>query len=89
MSFNGATGTLHATVFAPSGSHEDCFIEEMDRDVYAVRFIPKENGVHYVHVKLNEYHIPDSPFAMMVGSTAADPAMIHAHGDGLESGKTG
>lgn len=51
------------------------------------RFIPKENGVHYVDVKLNDAHVPDSPFAVMVGSVAADPAMVHAHGDGLESGK--
>ena len=51
------------------------------------RFIPKENGVHYVDVKLNDAHVPDSPFAVMVGSVAADPAMVHAHGDGLENGK--
>ena len=50
------------------------------------RFIPKENGVHFVDVKLNDHHVPDSPFAVMVGSTAADPAMVHAHGAGLEVG---
>lgn len=38
-------------------------------------------------VKLNDAHVPDSPFAVMVGSVAADPAMVHAHGDGLETGK--
>ena len=51
------------------------------------RFIPKENGVHFVDVKLNDHHVPDSPFAVMVGSTAADPAMVHAHGPGLENGQ--
>jgi filamin len=89
VNFNGATGTLHACVRTPSGGHEDCFVQEMDTGVYAIRFIPKENGVHYCDVRLNEAHIPDSPFAVMVGSTAADPAMVHAHGEGLENGRCG
>ncbi|KAL3876827.1 hypothetical protein ACJMK2_034617 [Sinanodonta woodiana] len=87
ISFNGAVGQLHATVRTPSGNHEDCLFQEMDVGLYACRFIPKENGVHYIDVRLNEAHVPDSPFAVMVGSTAADPAMVHALGDGLESGK--
>lgn len=89
VSYNGATGAIHSCVRTPSGAHEDCFLQEMDTGLYAIRFIPKENGVHYVDVKLNDHHIPDSPFALMVGSTAADPAMLHAHGDGLENGKCG
>lgn len=51
------------------------------------RFVPKENGVHYIDVKLNDTHVPDSPFAIMVGSVAADPAMVHAYGEGLEAAK--
>ncbi|XP_069125189.1 filamin-A-like isoform X3 [Argopecten irradians] len=89
VSYNGATGAIHSCVRTPSGAHEDCFLQEMDTGLYAIRFIPKENGVHYVDVKLNDHHIPDSPFALMVGSTAADPAMLHAHGEGLEHGKCG
>lgn len=73
----------------PSGSHEDCFVQEMDDGLYGLRFIPKENGVHYLDIKLNDHHIPDSPFAIMVGSMAADPAMVLAHGDGLERGSCG
>ncbi|XP_052265611.1 filamin-A-like isoform X1 [Dreissena polymorpha] len=86
VSFNGAAGQLHAFIRSPSGGHDDCFIQEMDTGVFGIRFIPKENGVHYVDVKLNDMHVPDSPFAVMVGSVAADPAMVHAHGDGLETG---
>lgn len=86
VSFNGAAGQLHSCLRTPSGGHQDCFIQEMDTGLYAVRFIPKENGVHFVDVKLNDHHVPDSPFAVMVGSTAADPAMVHAHGAGLETG---
>lgn len=89
VSYNGAKGTLNACVRTPSGSHEDCFIQEMDDGLYGLRFIPKENGVHYLDIKLNDHHIPDSPFAVMVGSMAADPAMVLAHGDGLESGSCG
>lgn len=61
----------------------------MDEGLYGLRFIPKENGVHYLDIKLNDHHIPDSPFAIMVGSMAADPAMVLAHGDGLERGSCG
>ncbi|KAK7498578.1 hypothetical protein BaRGS_00010238 [Batillaria attramentaria] len=89
VNFNGASGSLHATVRTPSGGHEDCFTQEMDTGMYGVRFIPKENGVHYVDVRLNDAHIPDSPFALMVGSTAADPAMVSATGEALEHAKCG
>uniref|UniRef100_A0A194AJE0 Putative filamin-A-like protein isoform X7 n=1 Tax=Pinctada fucata TaxID=50426 RepID=A0A194AJE0_PINFU len=89
VSYNGARGQLSACIRTPSGSHEDCFVQEMDDGLYGVRFIPKENGVHYLDIKLSDHHIPDSPFAIMVGSTAADPAMVHAHGDGLDNGKCG
>lgn len=89
VSYNGAKGTLNACVRTPSGSHDDCFVQEMDEGLYGLRFIPKENGVHYLDIKLNDHHIPDSPFAIMVGSMAADPAMVLAHGDGLERGSCG
>ncbi|GFS01516.1 filamin-A [Elysia marginata] len=89
VGFNGAIGHLHATLRTPSGGHTDCMTNEMDKGVYAVRFIPKENGVHYVDVKLNDAHIPDSPFPIMVGSLASDPAMVTASGESLEHGKCG
>ena len=56
---------------------------------YAVRFIPRENGPHMVNVLLNGYHIPDSPFRVLVGKVDADPGRVSAHGDGLKTGKTG
>lgn len=87
VSYNGAKGRLHAYLRTPSGGHGDCFVQEMDTGIYAIRYIPKENGVHYIDIKLDDHHIPDSPFAVMVGSTAADPAMVHAFGEGLEIGK--
>ena len=89
MQLNGARGQLHAHVNTPSGNEEDCFIQEMDKDVFAVRLVPKENGVHYVHVKLAEAHILGSPFPFLVGKVAADPAMVVAYGDGLDTGLAG
>ena len=61
----------------------------MDQDLYALRIMPKENGIYYVHVKLNEAHIPGSPFPMLIGKLGADPALVLARGDGLAKGESG
>ena len=58
-------------------------------DRYAVRFIPRENGMHYIHVRLNGQHIAGSPFRVMVGKQDADASLVRAYGDGLSRGKTG
>ena len=58
-------------------------------DRYAVRFIPRENGVHFIHVRLNGNHIPGSPFRVMVGKQDADAGLVRAYGDGLSKGQTG
>lgn len=50
----------------------------MDRELHALRFIPRENGIHYIHIKLDEAHIPGSPFPMLVGKMGADPALVIA-----------
>ena len=64
-------------------------MQELEKDIYALRYIPKDNGIYYVHVKLNEAHIPGSPFPMLVGKMGADPALVMAKGDGLTKGITG
>ncbi len=53
------------------------------------RFIPKENGIYYVTVRMNDCHIPGSPFPMLVGKIGADPALVMAKGPGLEKGDSG
>lgn len=60
-------------------------------DKYAVRFIPRENGLYLIDVKFNGSHIPGSPFKIRVGETgqAGDPGMVSAYGQGLEGGTTG
>lgn len=57
--------------------------------MYSVRFMPRENGVHNIHVKFNGVHIPGSPFRLKVGKGDADPAAVHATGSGLGDVKTG
>merc|ERR1719447_1096974 len=82
---NGAKGELDCKVVAPSGLEDDCFIDPMDDDTYSVRFVPKENGIHYIHVKFNGIHIPGSPFRLRIGADEGDPAAVSAAGKGLES----
>lgn len=76
-------------VVTPSGAEDDCFISAIDKDIYSVRFVPRDNGIHYIHVKFNGVHIPGSPFALRVGKEDSDPAAVHATGNGLVGCKTG
>lgn len=60
-------------------------------DKHAIRFIPRENGVHSIDVRFNGSHIPGSPFKIRVGEPGqvGDPGMVSASGPGLEGGTTG
>jgi len=89
LQMNGAEGTLKAHVDTPSGTQDDVFITEIDDDKNSLRFLPKENGVYYVHIKLNEAHIPGSPLPILIGKMGADPALVFANGPGLEKGEVG
>ncbi|XP_077402570.1 filamin-A isoform X4 [Vanacampus margaritifer] len=91
VSLNGAKGVIDAKVHSPSGALEECCVTEIDQDKYAVRFIPRENGLYLIDVKFNGSHIPGSPFKIRVGETgqAGDPGMVSAYGPGLERGSTG
>jgi len=86
---NGAHGELKAHVDTPAGTEDDVFVTDIDDDRYAVRFMPRENGIYYVHIKFNDTHIPGSPLPMLVGKLGADPALVLARGDGLEKGESG
>lgn len=90
VNFNDAQkGKLKARVVAPSGTEEEAIVQEIDDGQYAVRFIPRENGGHNVHVFFNDCEIPESPFRIMVGKVDCDPGMVHASGDGLRTGQSG
>uniref|UniRef100_A0A3Q2Y808 Filamin C, gamma a (actin binding protein 280) n=1 Tax=Hippocampus comes TaxID=109280 RepID=A0A3Q2Y808_HIPCM len=88
---NGTRGVVDAKVHTPSGCSEECYVTELDGDKTAVRFIPRENGVHSIDVKFNGCHIPGSPFNVRVGDPGliGDPGMVAAHGPGLLGGNTG
>nr|XP_033814124.1 filamin-C isoform X2 [Geotrypetes seraphini] len=91
VQLNGARGVIDAKVHTPSGAVEECYVSELDSDKHAIRFIPRENGVHSIDVKFNGSHIPGSPFKIRVGeqSQAGDPGLVSAYGPGLEGGITG
>ncbi|XP_026779509.2 filamin-C isoform X8 [Pangasianodon hypophthalmus] len=91
VQLNGARGMIDAKVHTPSGAVEECYITELDNDKHAIRFIPRENGVHSIDVRFNGSHIPGSPFKIRVGEPgqAGDPGMVSAFGPGLEGGTTG
>ncbi|XP_076762357.1 filamin-A-like isoform X2 [Xylocopa sonorina] len=86
---NGAKGELDAKCVSPSGIEDDCFIQNIDSDTYSVRFMARENGIHNIHLKFNGVHIPGSPYRVKVGKVDADPAALHAYGNGLKEIKTG
>lgn len=73
----------------PSGLEDDCFVQLIDSEEWSVRFMPREDGVHKIHVKFNGVHIPGSPYSVRVGKDTADPACVHASGAGLKEVKTG
>ncbi|KAI3369718.1 hypothetical protein L3Q82_024560 [Scortum barcoo] len=85
----GQDGGQSAQPFWSSG--EECVVTELERDKYAVRFIPRENGIHTIDVKFNGSHIPGSPFQVRVGEPGqtGEPGLVSAYGAGLERGTTG
>ncbi|XP_026077533.1 filamin-B-like isoform X2 [Carassius auratus] len=88
---NGAKGHVDAKVHSPSGALEECVVSELEQDKYAIRFIPRENGIHMIDVKFNGTHIPGSPFQVRVGEPgqSGDAGLVTAYGPGLERGSTG
>ncbi|XP_077400550.1 filamin-C isoform X3 [Vanacampus margaritifer] len=91
VQLNGARGVIDAKIHAPSGATEECLISQLDGDQYAIRFVPKENGVHSIDVRFGGSHVPGSPFKIRVGEPGqvGDPSRVLASGLGLESGTTG
>jgi len=86
---NGASGDIEARLVTPSGHEDDVFMDKLDPDVHAVRFVPRCEGVHYFHVKCNGIQIPGSPFRLRVGEEEADPAACSASGNGLKKLEVG
>ena len=43
---------------------------------FSVNFVPRESGVHYVHITLNGNHVPGSPYPVQVGGVEADAGRV-------------
>merc|ERR1719219_3250148 len=86
---NGALGSLDCKMVSPSGQVDDCFISTVGPDEYAVRFVPKEEGHHFLHAKLDGVHVPGSPFKVKVGGDGKKDGAVKVFGQGLDRIKTG
>ncbi|XGW29369.1 hypothetical protein V3C99_008859 [Haemonchus contortus] len=86
-----ANGHLEAKVVTPSNEIETIDIVPIeDGESYAMRFLPKESGNHYIHVTLDGAPMRDSPFRLRVGGRdQCDPTAISVTGDGIKKGSTG
>jgi len=86
---NGALGSLDCKMVSPSGQVDDCFISTVGPDEYSVRFVPKEEGHHFLHAKLDGVHVPGSPFKVKVGGDGKKDGAVKVFGQGLDRVKTG
>ncbi|CAD6191974.1 unnamed protein product [Caenorhabditis auriculariae] len=86
-----AKGHLEGKLVAPNNEIETIDIVPIeDGESYALRFVPKETGNHYIHVTLDGAPMRDSPFRLRVGGTdVSDPTAVSASGEGLVKGATG
>lgn len=90
LNMNGADGDVECRIVAPSGREDDCFITPLGSGEHSVRFVPKEEGVHHLHVRFNGVHIPGSPYKIVVGSISNnDPSTVVVFGEGVSQGVTG
>ena len=48
LNMNGADGDVECKIIAPSGREDDCFITPLGEGEHSVRFVPKEEGTHYL-----------------------------------------
>jgi len=89
IDLRSAQGKTDAVVVSPSGAEDEAVIQQLDNDHVAIRFIPRENGIHQIYVRHNGVPIPGSPFTVVVGEQNGDPALVRAFGEGLSKGQTG
>lgn len=54
-----------------------------------ISFVPKEIGEHFVNIKKNGRHIPNSPIAVMINqSEIGDASRVRVSGPGLSEART-
>uniref|UniRef100_A0A1A7YJ75 Filamin C, gamma b (Actin binding protein 280) n=1 Tax=Iconisemion striatum TaxID=60296 RepID=A0A1A7YJ75_9TELE len=81
--------SLMATIRAPSGLEEPCFLKQLPNRHIGISFTPKEVGEHVVSVRKSGKHVTNSPFKIMVGqSEIGDANRVKVYGQGLLEGHT-
>ncbi len=78
-----------AIVEDSTGREDEGDVQPIEKQQYAVRFVPHMNGAHKVSVLSGNRHVAGSPFMIPVGSFVANPAAVHATGVGLSQGVVG
>ena len=81
--------SLNASIVAPSGLEEPCFLKKLPNGHLGISFTPRENGQHLVNVKRMGTHINGSPFKINVlDREIGDASKVRVTGKGLKEGKT-
>lgn len=80
---------LNASIQAPSGLEEPCFLKRLPSGNIGISFTPREIGEHIVSVKRLGKHIPNSPFKVLVlDREVGDAKKVKTSGTALKEGKT-
>lgn len=80
---------LNASITAPSGLEEPCFLKRLASGNMGISFTPREIGEHLVSVKRLGKHIPNSPFKVQVAEReVGDAKKVKVTGNALKEGKT-
>ncbi|CAG9796186.1 unnamed protein product [Diatraea saccharalis] len=81
--------SLNATIQAPSGLEEPCFLKKLPSGNIGISFTPREAGQHIVSVKKMGVHIQNSPFNITVqDQEVGDAKKVKVSGTALKEGKT-
>lgn len=81
--------SLNASIQAPSGLEEPCFLKKLASGNIGISFTPREVGEHIVSVKKMGNHITNSPFKINVCEReVGDSKKVKVHGSALKDGKT-
>ncbi|XP_021916471.1 filamin-A isoform X2 [Zootermopsis nevadensis] len=81
--------SLNASIQAPSGLEEPCFLKRLPNGNIGISFTPREVGEHTVSVKRLGKHIANSPFKINVGEReVGDAKKVKVSGSALKEGST-
>lgn len=81
--------SLNASIQAPGGLEEPCFLKRLPSGNIGISFTPRETGEHTVSVKRMGKHINNSPFQVNVcEQEVGDAKKVNVSGNGLKEGTT-